>query len=115
VRLVPWDHSFLCLEQDLKRPVKDPNLALRGFFSGSDPSYADTLDEDGRPLFQRAHSVLGPLKPDEMYGFEPAIVVGGKVDINSIRIFNIRDHLGLLRQLAPPNFPMGNLNIDKLL
>lgn len=110
--IVPSDHSILCLERDLKKPLKNPDLALRGFFSGSMPSYADALDEDGKPLFQRALKALGPLGPDEMYGFEPALVVGGKARIENVRIVKIQEHLGMLRQLSGPQFPMGRLNID---
>jgi len=109
--IVPSDHSILCLERDLKKPVKNPDLALRGFFSGSDPSYANALDEDGKPLFQRALKALGPLRPDEMYGFEPALVVGGRARIENLRILSLHEHLGMLRQLAGPQFPMGSLNL----
>ena len=111
--IVTSDHSVLCLERDLKKPVKNPELALRGFFSGSDPSYADALDEVGQPLFQRALNTLGPLQPDEMYGFEPPLIVGGKARIENVRIVKINEHLGMLRQFAGPQFPMGGLNIDK--
>lgn len=111
--IVSSDHSVLCLERDLKKPVKSPELALRVFFSGSAPSYADALDETGQPLFQRALSTLGPLQPDEMYGFEPPLVVGGKARIENVRIVKINEHLGMLRQFAGPQFPMGSLNLDK--
>lgn len=111
--VVPSDHSVLCLERDLKKPVTNPELALRGFFSGSDPTYSDALDENGQPLFQRALDRLGPLQPDEMYGFELALVVGGKARIENVRIVKMIEHLGMLRQLAGPQFPMGTLNIDK--
>lgn len=100
VEIIASDHSILCLERDLKKPIKNPDLALRGFFSGSDPSYADALDKDGKPLFQQALQELGPLRQDEMYGFEPALVIGGKARIENIRIFKIHEHLGMLRQLA---------------
>jgi len=115
VEIVASDHLILCLERDLKKPVKNPDLVLRGFFSGSDPSYADALDRDGKPLFPRALKALGPLRPDEMYGFEPVLVTGGKARIENIRIVNIHEHLGILRKLAGPRFPMSSLSIDKLL
>lgn len=113
--IVASDHSILCVERDLRNPVKNLDLALRGFFSGSDPTYADALDEDGKPLFQRALQNLGPLRSDEMYGFEPALVVGGKARIENLRIVKVHEHLGMLRQMAGPQFPMGNLNIEKFM
>lgn len=111
--IVTSDHSVLCLERDLKKPVKNPELALRRFFSGSAPTYADALDENGQPLFQRALDQLGPLPHDETYGFEPALVIGGKPRIENVRIVKMIEHLGMLRHLAGPQFPMGSLNMDK--
>jgi len=110
--IVASDHSVLCLERDLKKPVKNPDLALRGFFSGKDPSYADAMDQDGKPLFQRALQALGPLQPDQMYGFEPALVAGGAARLENLRVVDMREHLSMLRQLAGPQFPMGGLHLD---
>lgn len=112
--IVVSDHSILCLERDLKKPVNNPDVALRGFFSGSDPAYTDALDEDSKPLFQRALKALGPLEPDEMYGFEPTLVAGGEARIENVRVVKLHQHVGMLRQLAGPRFPMGGLSVDKL-
>lgn len=114
-RLTAWDHSFLCLDRDLRKPLRDANLALRGVFSGTDRLEADTLDVKGRPLFDQSLRAVGKIGPDEMYGFEPAIVAGGQPSVKNIHIVKIIEHLGMLRQLAGPQFPMGSLNTDKLL
>lgn len=114
-RIVPWDHAIYSLEKNLKRTLKDPDLSLRAVFSSKSPKDVDISDEHGKSLFEQALTTLGPLQPDEMYGFEPAILLGGRFTIDHLRIVKIREHLSLLRQLAGPRFPMGNLKIDKLL
>lgn len=114
-RIVPWDHAIYSLQKNLKRTMKDPDLSLRAVFSSKSPKDVDISDEGGKSLFQQALTTLGPLQPDEMYGFEPAILLGGRFTIDHLRIVKIREHLSLLRQLAGPRFPMRNLKIDKLL
>lgn len=88
---------------------------LPWFFSGLTPDEVDLYDVDGAPLFERALQTLGPLAPDEMYGFEPAIVVGGKMHLESLRKVKLDQHLTILRQLAAPTMPFGNIDVDKLL
>ncbi len=57
----------------------------------------DCLD---RPLFDRAVKSLGPLAADEMYGFEPALALGGKAELESLRRVKAVEHLVLLAQLG---------------
>lgn len=115
VKIVPYDNAIYCLPRDLARTLKNPNLAMRAVFSGRERLEADTKGVDKQPLFEQALAKLGPLGPDDMYGFEPALVAGGTADIKHLRIANIKDHLGMLRQLAAPIFPLGSLDIEKLL
>lgn len=42
-----------------------------------DKVYLDETDENDQPLFERAMKLLGPLHDDEMYGFIPALALGG--------------------------------------
>jgi hypothetical protein len=50
-----------------------------------------------------------------MYGFELAIVLGGKMRLENLVKVKIDQHLTILRQLAAPTLPFSNLDIDKLL
>ena len=50
-----------------------------------------------------------------MYGFEPAIVLGGKMRLENLRKVKLDQHLTILRQLAAPTMPFSNLDIDKLM
>lgn len=87
---------------------------IAAFFISGDPSDYDFDDSDGEPLFSRALEKLGPLSEDEMYGFEPALVAGGTNDLAHLRKVKIDQHLTILRQLASPSIPFGNVDIEKL-
>lgn len=52
-------------------------------------------------LFSRARKKLGPLKSDEMYGFVPALMLGGSEALENLEKVNIIEHLTFLSQLSP--------------
>lgn len=108
-------HVITALSKDLKRKLDDPNFYARTFFSNKSLDHCDLNDESGQPLFNRALAKLGPLAADEMYGFEPAIVLGGKMQLENLAKLKLDVHLTILRQLAPPTMPFSNIDIDKLL
>jgi hypothetical protein len=77
------------------------DFTLEVFFLSMNRQYADFADEEGGPLFARALERLGPLAPDEMYGFEPALAFGGQALLANLRRVKIIPHLQLLAQLEP--------------
>lgn len=102
--------------QDLKRRSKAQNeRELPWFFSSLTVRENDLSDANEEPLFERALKALGPLAPDEMYGFEPALVLGGTITLDRLRKVKLDQHLTILRQLAAPTMPFGNIDIDKLI
>jgi hypothetical protein len=100
-------HSLIALEKDLKKPLANPNHEISMFFAGTTPGECDLKDEDKKPMFERTLAKLGPLQAEEMYGFEPALVAGGRMDVDHLRKVNADIHLTILRQLAPPRIPFG--------
>ena len=60
----------------------------------------DQKDDLETPLFDRALKALGPLARDEMYGFEPALALGGKADLRNLRKVKAVEHLVMLAQLG---------------
>ncbi|WP_426078374.1 T6SS immunity protein Tdi1 domain-containing protein [Janthinobacterium sp. PSPC3-1] len=66
-------------------------------------------------FFDRTVAKSGALAADEVYGFEPAIVLGGKITIENIVKLDLDVHLTILRQLAKPEIPFSNVDIEKLL
>lgn len=108
-------HSIICLSANLKRWIDDPDFYVRTFFSNKSINRCDIDDESGLPLFERALSTLGPLDLDEVYGFEPAIVLGGKIRLENLAKLKLDVHLTILRQLAAPAIPFSDVDIEKLL
>ena len=51
-------------------------------------------------LYQEAVKRLGPPTRDECYAFEPALALGGPGTADTLRRVAIREHLGILAQLA---------------
>ncbi|MAF03907.1 GAD-like domain-containing protein [Herbaspirillum sp.] len=95
--------------------MEDQDSSIRSFFVSSDFARFDMEDENGQPLFERARSKLGPLEPHEIYGFEPAIVLGGKIRLENLVKVKTNVHLTILRQFAEPELPFAGIDIEKLL
>lgn len=112
----PLIHCISALQRDIERKsINELNRDVSNFFSLRKLKYCDLYDESGETLFERALQALGPLAPDEMYGFEPAIVLGGNMRLENLRKVNLDVHLTILRQLAAPTMPFSNIDIDKLM
>ena len=108
-------HSIFALEKGLrKKNHAELNRSIRAFL-GLDKDECDLDDESGKPLFDRAVKTLGTLEPDEIYGFEPALVLGGKMRLENLRKVKLDQHLTILRQLAAPAMPFSQIDIEKLL
>ncbi|MBI6707348.1 DUF1851 domain-containing protein [Pseudomonas syringae] len=72
------------------------NFGVRAFFSSMIAEYND-LDN----LFKPALKSLGPLKSDEMYGFVPALALGGPMELKNLQKVKTIEHLTFLSQLSP--------------
>ncbi|MFF0612733.1 GAD-like domain-containing protein [Nocardia tengchongensis] len=67
-------------------------------------AYDDALDldaDDDKLLFKRVLKRLGPVGSDTMYGFVPAIGLGGAMMPERVEIVDAAVHLQLLRQTTP--------------
>lgn len=71
-------------------------FALRLFFSNRDREENDFAD-----LFSPALRRLGQLKHDDMYGFVPALALGGSAALTHLKKVKAVEHSVLLAQLAP--------------
>ena len=76
------------------------NQLVQNFLCLLNKKSLDQNDYLDKPLFERALKTLGPLAPDEIYGFEPALVLGGKADLKFLRKVKAVAHLMLLAQLG---------------
>jgi hypothetical protein len=83
------------------------NLQKRGsersidlFFATKTKSIVEEQDLDEKPLFQRAMAKLGPLDADEMYGFVPALAIGGAPKLENLQKVKVIEHLTFLADLG---------------
>ncbi|KIT16609.1 GAD-like domain-containing protein [Jannaschia aquimarina] len=51
-------------------------------------------------LFLAAKARLGPLGPDQMYGFVPALPLGGEIDADNLQIVSAPEHLTMLAGIS---------------
>jgi hypothetical protein len=107
-------NSIFSVPSDLKhKSARDLNAEVQSFFLGREKKNCDMVDEHGKRLFPDALGKLGALEADEMYGFEPALVLGGSVLPENLRKVKLDQHLTILRQFAAPHVP--DMDVEKLL
>jgi len=76
---------------------------VQGFLLTTELEYNDLGN-----MFGRATKKLGMLQHDEMYGFVPAVMLGGSDKFENLKKVKAVEHLMILSQLAelePYNFP----------
>ncbi|WP_236236788.1 GAD-like domain-containing protein [Pseudomonas faucium] len=74
----------------------DHKKAVEGFFLLMDQESNDFGD-----LFEPAKNKLGRLEYDEIYGFVPALAIGGMIKLENIERVKAVEHLIFLSQLSP--------------
>ncbi|RML74256.1 GAD-like domain protein [Pseudomonas syringae pv. atrofaciens] len=72
------------------------DLGVKVFFLSMKPEVINVAD-----LFEPALEKLGELDSDEMYGFEPAIALGGSMELKNLQKVKTLEHLEFLSQLSP--------------
>ncbi|MDU8432287.1 GAD-like domain-containing protein [Pseudomonas syringae pv. actinidifoliorum] len=72
------------------------DLGVKVFFLSMNPEVINVAD-----LFEPALEKLGRLDSDEMYGFVPAITLGGSMELKNLQKVKVFEHLDLLSQLSP--------------
>ncbi len=75
-------------------------FAITSTFAAVTPESYDLDDVKEKPLFKRARKKLGILGADEMYGFEPALALGGTPELGKLAKVKLAAHLAFLRQLS---------------
>lgn len=85
-----------CLQNEAIFEENELELGLRAFFS-----VRNREENDFAKMFNPALGKLGQLMPDEMYGFVPALALGGRADLSHLKKIKAVEHLVFLAQLAP--------------
>ncbi|AQS38600.1 hypothetical protein Sps_03473 [Shewanella psychrophila] len=76
------------------------DLTIDLFFSTCSKDEVEEEDLDDNPLFDRAMVRLGPLEADEMYGFVPALAIGGAPKLENLQKVKVIEHLSFLADLG---------------
>lgn len=98
-------HALIGVESQLRSTATDANIALGVFFSSRRRQTTDITDVSGRGLFAQALHALGPLGPDQVYGFDPPLAAGGLRRASNLRVMDVFEHLALLRAMDGPRLP----------
>ncbi|WP_339140841.1 GAD-like domain-containing protein [Pseudoalteromonas galatheae] len=75
-------------------------LTLDLFFSTKMSTEIDLKDHNEKPLFERAVEKLGPLENGEIYGFAPALALGGEPKLENLQKVKATEHLAFLADLG---------------
>ncbi len=81
-------------------PPLNRDRAILAFFGAQNRGANNLSDVNGERLFTPALSKLGRLKHDEMYGFVPALALGGPATLDHLQKVKAVEHLVLLAQLG---------------
>lgn len=84
----------------VKKEIDDNIL---DFFPCLSLDNCDMIDDNERPLFKRAINKLGVLEGNEIFGFEPALFLGGVGLISNLKKLSAPIHLDILGRFAEPN------------
>jgi hypothetical protein len=76
------------------------DLDIQVLISGRTKDELDFTDVNDKKLFKKALKKLGRLAPDEMYGFEPALALGGQEKLENLVKVKAVEHLIILAQLG---------------
>jgi hypothetical protein len=95
--LTAWGMIFPSFDEE-EFAADGPDLTLQLFFSSSSKDAYDTKDENGAPLFDRALGKLGVLDHDTMYGYVPALGLGGKAMLDNLQKLDAHVHLNIIAQ-----------------
>lgn len=85
-----------CVPSIAPSPIDDMDFEIQLFFGGLSPDGSDFVN-----MFAPALKRLGRLKHDEIYGFVPALGLGGTSEPEYLQKVKAVEHLVLLAQLAP--------------
>ncbi len=112
----PHISAITGLAKELKQKTsEDLDLSIKSFFGSVSISDFDVKDESRKGLFQRAVKKLGLLEPDEMYAFQPALMLGGNMRLENLERVKLDQQLTILRQLGQPSLSISTAEIDKLI
>ncbi|MDC9615703.1 GAD-like domain-containing protein [Xenorhabdus khoisanae] len=86
-----------------KKNQQDLNEEISSFFGIKSADNFDLKGSGNTGIFPRLVKKYGPLDENEIFGFEPAIVLGGEIKLENVRKLDMHIQLDILRQFADPD------------
>ena len=103
VVILPWRGVLVAHDRSAQMAEeKDRNNQINAEFRGTRPGDVEPAGDDGEPLFELALERLGPVGEDTVYGFEPALTLGGPAIAENLAVLEGVTHVTLLADLADP-------------
>lgn len=111
-KLLLWHKRYFAIDLDLidlrmscarffRKPARnDPDTVIASVLMGLNENSYDEYDQDGKKLFKRTLKKLGLLKPDHIYGFKPALALGGTRSLDNLTTYDAIVHMSFLSQLG---------------
>ncbi|MBC8954046.1 GAD-like domain-containing protein [Xenorhabdus sp. PB62.4] len=86
-----------------KKEKKKLDQEISSFFGIKSPDDFDLKGGTKTGIFSKAVKKHGPLGEHEIFGFEPAIILGGEIKLENVSKLDMHIHLDILRQFADPD------------
>ncbi|EMA9303876.1 DUF1851 domain-containing protein, partial [Salmonella enterica subsp. enterica serovar Cerro] len=85
------------------KTIDELNSEIESFLAFSNVEEFDLFDCNDNYIFDRAVKQPGVLADNEMFGLEPAYILGGQIKIENLSKVDCQIHLMILRELPPSN------------
>lgn len=93
ITITPLD-SYAIVCNEFTTPPEDLNFDIKCFFA-----FLGKPARDFDEMFDEALGKLGPLEATQIYGFVPALALGGARQVSNLQIVSAVEHLTFLAQL----------------
>ncbi len=100
LRINPTDGWIFPNDETEEIEKRGENRQLQLCFSSFTRDHIDMKDANDKLLFERSLNKLGPLDHDTVYGFEPALALGGPCRLENLKKLNAFVHLEILAGLC---------------
>ncbi len=94
---------FYSPKRAYKKENKELDQDIFSFFAVKSINDIDLKGSAKTGIFAKAVKKHGSLGENEIFGFEPSIVLGGEIKLENVRKLDMHIHLDILRQLSEPD------------
>ncbi|MRX26865.1 GAD-like domain-containing protein [Kangiella sp. HZ709] len=100
--ITPYYNNIFAPQLQYIGQTDESDLNIEMFFLNANKEDFDIENDDGEYLFDSLLEKLGPLKEEELYGFEPALILGGTETADNLKKLDLIVHLSILRNFSEP-------------